>query len=561
VKDDPGYQAVIAYFRRIVDRDPTILEAFFATDNTQEYFNASEERIEVEGYLVKNRPWWHEAVAEDRLYLTSPIRSATTGIVSVTAQTTVYLDDGRFLGVGGVDVQITTVEDLVGRITFQDEGTAFLVNEDQEIIVFPGLDLDLGTDLASLDDLEDVSAAGFADLATRLRERTTDPLQVRWRGEPMIALVAPVQLEKPAVDWTLSLLVPERMIGGPIRRARLTSVLAVLVTIAAVCAMTLLVTRSVVTRPLRRLGDRLRDIAGGQGDLTRRLEVTGHDEISELGASFNAFADRIQADVRSIGEQAGSLATSSDDLSTLSQQMASTTEETSAQATVVSSAAEEVSTNVQAVATASEQMNASIREIAHAAHDAADVATDAVRIASDTSATFERLEKSGAAIDDIIRVISSVAEQTNLLALNATIEAARAGEAGRGFAIVAGEVKKLASQTADATEEIGSSIASIQADTRTAADAVRRIRAIIDSIHDTQTTIATSVEQQTATAAEISRSVSEVAKGNSEIAESTSGIAQAIQESASAAASLREAADELAGLSDRLRAIVGRFTY
>lgn len=250
------------------------------------------------------------------------------------------------------------------------------------------------------------------------------------------------------------------------------------------------------------------------------------------------------------------LASSAQELTAVSQQMASNSEETAAQANVVSAAAEQVSRNVGTVASATEEMGASIKEIAKNTHEAARVATSAVKVAEKTNATVYKLGESSAEIGNVIKVITSIAQQTNLLALNATIEAARAGEAGKGFAVVANEVKELAKQTAKATEDIGRKIEAIQADTKGAVDAIAQIGTIISQINDIQSTIASAVEQQTATTAEISRNVNEAALGSREIAQNVMGVAQAARSTTEGAANTKSSADELARMAAELQHLI-----
>lgn len=250
------------------------------------------------------------------------------------------------------------------------------------------------------------------------------------------------------------------------------------------------------------------------------------------------------------------LASAAQELTSVSQQLASNSEETAAQANVVSAAAEQVSRNVGTVASAAEEMGASIKEIAKNAHEAARVATSAVKVAEKTNTTVTKLGESSAEIGNVIKVITSIAQQTNLLALNATIEAARAGEAGKGFAVVANEVKELAKQTAKATEDIGRKIEAIQTDTKGAVVAIGQIGTIISQINDIQSTIASAVEQQTATTAEISRNVGEAALGSREIAQNVMGVAQAARSTTEGAANTKSSADELARMATELQRLV-----
>ena len=265
--------------------------------------------------------------------------------------------------------------------------------------------------------------------------------------------------------------------------------------------------------------------------------------------------------IKGVEMHSGSVASASTQLTTISHSMAASAEETSTQAGVVSAAAEQVNKNLQTVSSSAEEMSASIREIAKSATEAARVATSAVKVAETTNATVAKLGESSAEIGKVIKVITSIAQQTNLLALNATIEAARAGEAGKGFAVVANEVKELAKETAKATEDISQKIEAIQGDTRGAVAAIGQISSIIGQINDIQNTIASAVEEQTATTNEISRNVTEAARGSGEIAENITGVAKAAQETSTGAGDTRKSAGDLTRMAAELQALVARFTY
>jgi methyl-accepting chemotaxis protein len=258
-------------------------------------------------------------------------------------------------------------------------------------------------------------------------------------------------------------------------------------------------------------------------------------------------------------ENVQALASASEELTSVSQQMASSAEQTRAQANVVSGASEKMSKNAQTVSKSVEDLGASIREIAKSAHEAAKVASTGVEVANTTTTTVAKLGESSAEIGKVLKVITSIAQQTNLLALNATIEAARAGEAGKGFAVVANEVKELAKETAKATEDIGQKIDAIRQVTQGAVEAIARISKIIIQINDYQATIASAVEEQSATTREIGVSGADAARGSAEIARNITSVAQASQHAAEGAGNTQKAAQELARMAAELQRLVEQF--
>ncbi len=320
--------------------------------------------------------------------------------------------------------------------------------------------------------------------------------------------------------------------------------------------MTVVITHS-IAKPLQQTVSILESLA--ERDFTRTLDIDSTDEMGMMATALNKTTRAIRETITSISENAQQVANASEEFSAASQQITSNSEETTAQANVVSTATEQVNRSLQTVATGAEEMSSTIQEIAKNATESARVAGQAVKTAIATNETISKLGISSAEIGQVIKVITSIAQQTNLLALNATIEAARAGEAGKGFAVVANEVKELAKQTAKATEDISQKIAAIQHDTKGAVDAIGTISGVINQINDISNTIATAVEQQSATTNEMSRNVTEAAKGSSEITQNIAGVSQAAQGTSSSAHETMKAAHQLAQMSTELRGLVEQF--
>ncbi len=317
-------------------------------------------------------------------------------------------------------------------------------------------------------------------------------------------------------------------------------------------------TLDAILEPINEAANVIEQIA--RKDLTARVMGQYKGEHAKIKNNINRMGDDLRKSMQLIAQNAAALAASSEELTSISQQLAGNAEETATQANVVSAASEQVSKNVSVVASGSEQMQASIREISKSANEAARVAKNAVGVAENTNHTITKLGDSSIEIGQVIKVITSIAQQTNLLALNATIEAARAGEAGKGFAVVANEVKELAKETAKATEEIGKKIEAIQGDTKGAVQAIAEISGVINQINDISNTIASAVEEQTVTTNEIGRNVTEAAKGTNDIARNNAGVAEAARSTTAGTVDTEKAAKALSQMAAQLQTLVSEFT-
>jgi methyl-accepting chemotaxis protein len=353
----------------------------------------------------------------------------------------------------------------------------------------------------------------------------------------------------------------------------ITSIMIVAVVLLVIFGIVGLILSNTFLRPLQQIKDNLDDIAAGEGDLTRRLPINSDDELGQLAGSFNRFVEKIHNLVRQIADMTG--------------QLTELVGQVSAQASRSEDAMERQRHETDQVATAINEMSAAAHEVAQSAQGAAEAAqkTDTegqaakqvvdgsierihtlVQDIRNSGVSLDTLQKDVSSIVSVLDVIRSIAEQTNLLALNAAIEAARAGEAGRGFAVVADEVRALASRTQQSTQEIQGMIDRLQKGTQEAVTAMRRssdagdvtseqanragtsldaIAQLIGTINAMNAQIASAAEEQTAVAEEINRSVHKIAVAVDSVADETQQGAQT--------------ARNLASLGERLGALVRQF--
>ncbi|MCA8949051.1 MAG: HAMP domain-containing protein [Planctomycetes bacterium] len=301
--------------------------------------------------------------------------------------------------------------------------------------------------------------------------------------------------------------------------------------------------------------------AAAAGDLTREMPVDGDDAIGRMGVGLGRLLTDLRRRLLTIRDNASRLSGAAEQLTTTSQRMNGEANRTSEDAHGAAAVSEQITRNVEVVAENTEGITESIADIARHTNDALRIASEAVQHAEHTSQVVGRLGTSSEEIGQIVKTITSIAQQTNLLALNATIEAARAGEAGKGFAVVASEVKELARETAEATEDIRNKIEGIQGDTREAVSAIAGIGDIIKQIESRQTSIATSVEQQTSVTRAIAMNIQEVTTGSAQVLTAVATVAKAANTARQGSTATLESAGSVAQMADELLELVSVFHF
>lgn len=403
------------------------------------------------GYDPRKRPWYTSTVAADKTILSAPYLASVGGLV-VTVASPIKVN-GKLVGVAGGDLSLDTLVKIVNSVEFGGLGHAFLVSGDGLVIVSPDKD-------QVMKNLKDIYPGQTLTLDKTLREVTLNGQQRLLSFTPISGL--------PGADWYIGLSIDKDKAYAPLSEFR-TSALIAMVVAVLVIALLLSILISALMRPLTAMGRAMQDIAQGEGDLTRRLSIQGKDEFAELGGSFNQFVERVHASITEVSS------------ATLLVHDLSQRVEQSSNASILGF--DEQSARTNSVAAAINELGAATQEIARNASDASSQASQAREQAEDSRAVVEKtiqamtslsakisdsrtqiqtLNTSTDNIGQILDVIKSISQQTNLLALNAAIEAARAGEAGRGFAVVADEVRNLAHRTQESADQVHTLIVALQ---------------------------------------------------------------------------------------------------
>ncbi|AIC21932.1 Methyl-accepting chemotaxis sensor/transducer protein [Pseudomonas chlororaphis subsp. aureofaciens] len=504
-----------------------------------------------DGFDPRVRPWYKGAESSSGSTLTEPYIDAATGqlIISVA---TASRHAGQSIGVVGGDLSLQTLVETLNALDFDGMGYAFLVSADGKILVHP----DKALVMKSLSE-------AYPQNTPRI---SGDFSEIEVEGKTRIVTFTPIK-GLPSVNWYIGLSVDKDKAFSMLSEFRASAIIATIIAVAIIIALLGMLIR-VLMQPLHVMTRAMQDIADGEGDLTRRLTIQNQDEFGILGTAFNRFVERIHGSIREVSsatehvnEVALRVVSASNSSMLNSDEQASRTNSVAAAINQLGAAAQEIARNA---AQASQQAS-DARSLAEDGQQVVDRSILAMNQLSDmisaSSSNIETLNSKTVNIGQILEVITSISQQTNLLALNAAIEAARAGEAGRGFAVVADEVRNLAHRTQESAQQVQTMIEELQVGAREsvstmsnsqrhsqdsveiANQAGERLNSVtqrIGEIDGMNQSVATATEEQTSVVESINMDITEINTLNQEGVENLQSTLRACSDLEQQAARLKQ---------------------
>ena len=504
-----------------------------------------------DGFDPRVRPWYKGAESSSTPTLTEPYIDAATGqtIISIA---TASKKAGQSVGVVGGDLSLQTLIDTLSARDFDGMGYAFLVSADGKILVHP----DKALVMKSLSE-------AYPQDTPRI---SSDFSEVEVDGKTRIVTFTPIK-GLPSVNWYIGLSVDKDKAFAMLSEFRTSAVIATVIAVAIIIALLSMLIR-ILIQPLHVMTRAMQDIADGEGDLTKRLTIQNQDEFGILGTAFNRFVERIHTSIREVSSATGQVnevalrvVAASNSSMFNSDQQASRTNSVAAAINQLGAAAQEIARNA---AQASNQAS-DARSLAEDGQQVVDRSIKAMNqlssMLSASSSNIESLNSKTVNIGQILEVITSISQQTNLLALNAAIEAARAGEAGRGFAVVADEVRNLAHRTQESAQQVQTMIEELQVGAREsvstmsesqrhsqdsveianlAGERLNSVTMRIGEIDGMNQSVATATEEQTAVVESINVDITEINTLNQEGVENLQSTLRACSDLEQQAARLKQ---------------------
>ena len=530
---DKQYHNIISHFNYFSSQDSDIKSVFFGSANTFEYFDLNGRYDGDANYYTNKRPWWQEAIDQAGLFVGDPAVDANDGSISATVKTAVYDNKGVLLGIGGMDILIDTIgKNLLAPIKYRKQGQAFLMTDEGKLVYFPGFsDAFPPGSQASAIDSKFSDSEGFKALSQQMQNQAEGFADVTFEGVKQRVSFVTVGGDYPKQQWHLAFMLPQAVIDAPVTAA-FWNACFMAIGIIALVAITVWMMMLPFRRQLGKLLDAMQDIAQGDSDLSQRIHMEREDELGQLGGAFNQFAEKVQKmllETRNLSQEVNA---GVQDARRVCNTAVSSVSQQKQQIDSVATAATEMAHTSQEMAASAQRASDFADSAQVQAHDGARIvslATEGMKTLSErvieAARVIKHLRGSSEQIGEVLSVIRGIAEQTNLLALNAAIEAARAGEQGRGFAVVADEVRTLASRTQDSTANIQGIIQTLQKSAEQAeqvmqlgveqASTGQALTTQVESALNDITAAITSIQQQTV---EISNAIGQQAVVAEEVA-------------------------------------------
>lgn len=454
-------------------------------------------------YDARQRPWYQLGQETGSTAFTEPYLDASTGELTLSAVYPLF-NGGSFSGVAGGDLELSKISAIVNAVDFLGYGYAFLINEQGRVLTHPNTKF-------NDKQLTDVFGRSLPLSSTFIDIESEDTAS-------MVAFMKVRGVEN--VSWYLAVVVNKDKAYSAVSDFGTMAMLYLVIGVAVVVIL-LTVLLNYLMRPVQQLAAAIADIAKGDGDLTARLDESGEDEFGRMSADFNSFVDKIHQSIREVKETAEhvqesvhNVAGAADSSVTLHKEQSQRTESIATAITELGASAHEISGNAHSASelaesasnlstTSADKLTANMSSIEHLSQ----------RMASSSEA-IQQLHENTADIGKILEVIKGVSEQTNLLALNAAIEAARAGEAGRGFSVVADEVRQLAQRTQESTQEIEAIVTQLQ----------QQADSVVTEIGESQRNSLDSVETASVAGqgmSEVSQTITDISDANHSVASAT----------------------------------------
>ena len=622
IEECPDYVGVWAAFEpnALDGRDAAFVNTA-GTDSTGRfisYWNNAGGKVAVEALTDYDNPgdagaYYHTTFKSGKDAIVEPYFYDTSGRqILITSVTVPIKRGGRVIGVAGIDLELTQIQELASEVKPFGTGFSAIFSNGGLIVAHPDssrLGKKAQDTEANMVGKQLNALLGAVKNGTSFHASLFSPDT----KSNVILATQPFTAGNNTTPWAAATIVPESTVLAPVYRLMRISITLGLVILAITTVVILIMTNTTVSVPLAKVVEALKK--GEDGDMRARVEMDRRDEIGSVSKAVDNFFGEMQKVVKSIRVNSDTLAGASEELSSVSKQlasgaeqtvvqsntvastaeqmavnistMASGAEEASVNAGEVASAAEQMSVNMNTIASAIEEMSVSIHQISDNTVGVRKVATEATDKATTATGVMHKLGSAAKEIGQVTDVIKKIADKTNLLALNATIEAASAGEAGKGFAVVAGEIKELANQSAQSADDIARRIEGIQSGTNEAVSVIDEVSEIIVKINHAVEAISDNVDQQNRASNEISSNVAqantgasrvasaigEVARGSNDVSRNASEAArgathvssnvvtmsQAAHDSAQGAIQVNQSAADLAKIAGEMKEAVSRF--